>query len=222
MNHQTIGKSIYRPPDIAAFLDAGDRLPAAKLCLEFANTADWHASEHPVETLTNYEALVDWSERIGLLSAQTATDLRTQAKNAPALAEQIHLWAVELREALYRIFAAVAVGDQPAQDDIELLNEALPLAFANPTLMPTEQGFAFRYRTGEGLDQMLWPILRSAALLLTSPDLDRVGQCADDRGCGFLFFDTSRNRSRRWCDMSSCGNRAKARRHYARVRADEA
>src|SRR5690606_26944998 len=131
---------LYRPPDIAAFLDADDRLPAAKLCLEFANTVEWHASEHPVETLPNYTALVDWAERIGVLTAQTADDLRLQANNAPALAEQIYQWAVELREAIYRIFVAVAAQAQPAHEDIELINEALPLAFANPTLTPTDQG----------------------------------------------------------------------------------
>jgi predicted RNA-binding Zn ribbon-like protein len=65
---------------------------------------------------------------------------------------------------------------------------------------------------------MLWPILRSAAEVLTSEKRTRLGQCADDRGCGWLFLDTSKNRSRRWCDMEDCGNRAKARRHYLRER----
>jgi predicted RNA-binding Zn ribbon-like protein len=76
-----------------------------------------------------------------------------------------------------------------------------------------------RWRGDEsGLDGILWPILRSAARLLTDGDHSRLGQCADDRGCGYLFYDTSRNRSRRWCDMNSCGNRAKSQRHYARHR----
>jgi predicted RNA-binding Zn ribbon-like protein len=57
--------------------------------------------------------------------------------------------------------------------------------------------------------------VHDVADLLTSGDLDRVGQCADDR-CGWLFLDVSRNGSRRWCSMEACGNRAKARRHYRR------
>jgi predicted RNA-binding Zn ribbon-like protein len=64
---------------------------------------------------------------------------------------------------------------------------------------------------------MLWPVVRDAADLLTSKELNRVGRCADER-CGWLFVDTSRNRSRRWCSMESCGNRAKARRHYRKSR----
>jgi predicted RNA-binding Zn ribbon-like protein len=100
-----------------------------------------------------------------------------------------------------------------------VLNEALPRAYALPELVPAESGYGWRFRGDEsGLDGILWPILRSAARLLTEGEYSRVGQCADDRGCGYLFYDTSRNRSRRWCDMNSCGNRAKSQRHYARHR----
>ncbi|MCB0153982.1 MAG: CGNR zinc finger domain-containing protein, partial [Anaerolineae bacterium] len=55
----------------------------------------------------------------------------------------------------------------------------------------------------------------SAAELLTSDRLNRVGQCAGE-SCGWLFLDTTRNHSRRWCEMEHCGNRAKAKRHYRR------
>jgi len=63
---------------------------------------------------------------------------------------------------------------------------------------------------------MLWPVTRAAVDLLLSDSLAQVGQCADDRGCGLLFIDTSRNHSRQWCSMDACGNRAKAQRHYRR------
>jgi predicted RNA-binding Zn ribbon-like protein len=65
------------------------------------------------------------------------------------------------------------------------------------------------------LDRMLWPVIRSAADLLTSQDLWSVKICASD-SCNWLFLDTSKNQSRRWCDMKSCGNRAKVHRHYER------
>ena len=71
------------------------------------------------------------------------------------------------------------------------------------------------------LDTPLWPVARSAAELLTSSELSALRLCASDR-CAWLFLDTSRNGSRRWCSMRTCGNRAKARRHHARVRASAA
>jgi predicted RNA-binding Zn ribbon-like protein len=62
---------------------------------------------------------------------------------------------------------------------------------------------------------MLWPIVDAAADLLVRGEPERIKTCGSAT-CGWLFLDLSRNRSRRWCDMKDCGNRAKARRHYAR------
>jgi predicted RNA-binding Zn ribbon-like protein len=67
---------------------------------------------------------------------------------------------------------------------------------------------------------VLWPIVRDAAEFLTSHDRELARICAGDP-CGFIFLDTSPNRTRRWCVMQDCGNRAKARRHYQRRRASE-
>jgi predicted RNA-binding Zn ribbon-like protein len=66
-----------------------------------------------------------------------------------------------------------------------------------------------------GLESILHPIVKSAADLLVSTQLQRLRVCADPE-CGWLFLDCSRNHSRRWCSMESCGNRAKARRFYQR------
>jgi predicted RNA-binding Zn ribbon-like protein len=86
-------------------------------------------------------------------------------------------------------------------------------------IVSTEEGLAWDWACAEdALDRVLWPVVHDAAGLLTSQELKRVKKCADER-CGWLFFDTSRNHSRRWCSMESCGNRAKARRHYERQRA---
>jgi predicted RNA-binding Zn ribbon-like protein len=84
-------------------------------------------------------------------------------------------------------------------------------------IVPQDKGFAWNWPLGPlSFEQMLWPITRAAMDLLLSKELSQVGQCADDRGCGLLFIDTSRNHSRQWCSMDVCGNRAKAQRHYQR------
>jgi predicted RNA-binding Zn ribbon-like protein len=70
---------------------------------------------------------------------------------------------------------------------------------------------------GRTIDRPLWAIVRSAADLLVSDDRTQLRECSAD-DCHWLFLDTTRNRSRQWCSMTSCGNRAKARRHYARGR----
>jgi predicted RNA-binding Zn ribbon-like protein len=112
---------------------------------------------------------------------------------------------------------AISLGSQPPAADLAAFNAELARSLARSRIVLTAEGFAWDWTDGgDALDQMLWPVVRDASDLLTSEELDRVGQCADDR-CGWLFLDSSRNRSRRWCSMEDCGNRAKARRHYQRT-----
>ena len=65
----------------------------------------------------------------------------------------------------------------------------------------------------DDLARPLWPVARSAVELLTLGDLARVRECPGAGDCGWLFYDTSRNGSRRWCSMEGCGSRVKMRRH---------
>jgi predicted RNA-binding Zn ribbon-like protein len=194
------------------------RLQTERLCLDFANTVNWHASRHPVDDLPTYEALVEWAERVGLLSEQRAEHLRREAGRWPEEAAAVLDRAQAAREAIYQLLSARAHGRSASPEAMATLNEAMSEALSHARLRAAGDGFAWDWSGAnpEALDQMLWPVVQSAVDLMTSPELERVGQCADDRGCGWLFVDTTKNRSRRWCDMRDCGNRAKARRHYAK------
>ena len=103
-----------------------------------------------------------------------------------------------------------------------MLNAELSRSMSKSRLVWNKANFDWDRQGEDGdLDQVLWWVLRSTTDLLTSEDIQRVGVCADDRGCGWLFYDTSRNRTRQWCSMRGCGNRAKARRHYEKVKSEE-
>ncbi len=89
---------------------------------------------------------------------------------------------------------------------------------AHRSLHRDREGWRWRWGSGdEPLAQHLWPVAWAAGALLTEGDLTRVKECDND-ACTWLFVDMSKNRSRRWCDMKDCGNRAKARRHYKRAK----
>ncbi len=218
------------PSPLAPSPLAAIRLVGERLCLDFANTADWHAGAQPVELLTRYDDLLAWGVRVGVLEAETAARLRDGAARHPDDAERVRQGAVALREAVYRAFVAVAGGQTPDAADMERINAALVRAMVHIRVTRDGDDFAWGWAddtdgadgadNAPALDRMLWPVARSAAELLTAPrdERDRVRQCESDDGCGWLFVDTTRNRSRRWCSMESCGNRAKARRHYARHR----
>ena len=194
-------------------------LDTERLCLDFANTADWHASDHPKEQLNRYSDLVSWAQRAGILTDREAQKLSQESVRRPTEAAAVLERAIVLREVIYRIVSAVA-GDRPLDEaDLATLNKTLSRALARLQITRAGGRFVWGWSgTETALDRMIWPLTRSVADLLTSRKLARVGQCADDRGCGFLFLDMSRNLSRRWCDMKDCGNRAKAKRHYDRKR----
>jgi predicted RNA-binding Zn ribbon-like protein len=191
-------------------------LTGGGLCLDLANTVDNRPTARRRELLTDFGRLLDWARQTRILARSRADRLRRQAAERPGRSETILLQARRLREAIFRIFASVAAGRRPPRRDLAALNSALPGALAGLRVSP-QKGAGFRWVWDGGGVQMeiLGPVIRSAAALLTAPARDRVRICAAP-DCAWLFLDHSRNRSRRWCDMSVCGNRNKARRHYRR------
>lgn len=198
-------------------------LSGGALCLDFANT--WEDRERPeTEKLGSYEALLAFARQAGLLSTEARGRLASRSRGDEAETAAAFEAARELRESIYRIFSARVEGRPAPPDDLERLNAALPDALGGLRVESAEKedgdgpGYAWsRCDASETLAAPLRPIVRSAAELLVSGELDRVREC-HGASCTWLFLDQSRNRSRRWCSMETCGNRAKARRHYRRSR----
>ena len=196
-------------------------LVGGRLCLDFCNTRVDRRGQ-PLELLESYSDLVAWSSRTGLLNAEEAARLKRSAARNGTAAVAVLQRALTLREALHDIFAALAGARRPRPAALDTLNGELAGAMARSQVVPTESGFTWLWAEGgRALDCMLWPVARSAADLLTIGELDALRECRGP-ACGWLFLDTSRNRSRVWCDMKVCGNRAKAKRHHERVRAGAA
>ncbi len=188
------------------------------LCLDFANTLEDRASDIPRELLTTYDDLIAWAEQAQVVRCEQARELLAEAESHDGKAEQILRRARDWREALYRIFFTLAEGEDPQEADLHLLNAALREAMVHARIMPGRGGFTWSWDIEKHtLDWPLWPVIRSAADLLTSEDIHAVRVCAAD-DCNWLFLDTSKNQSRRWCNMKTCGNRAKARKHHARTK----
>jgi predicted RNA-binding Zn ribbon-like protein len=190
-------------------------LSGGALGLDFANT--WSDRGRPeTDHLRAYTDLLAFARQSGLLDTTEESHLASRAEEDPRAAEAALARGRGLREALYGIFSALAASRAPADSDLERLNSALPEAFSRLRLEQREDDLVWTWAApDEALEAPLWPVLRSAAELLTSEDRRQVRECAGT-ACTWLFLDRSRNRSRRWCSMESCGNRAKARRHYRR------
>lgn len=187
------------------------------LCLDFANTLASRPSARPRDRLDSVESLIWWGDRAGVVPSDGVESMLRSASRRKEEAGAVLRRAVVLRGLVRRIFSAIAGGGEPDGRDIQRLNARLSAALAHRRIVPAGGAYRLDWARTETPEWILWPVTRSAAELLASDTLDRVGTCAAD-GCEWLFVDRSRNRSRRWCDMSDCGNRAKARRHYRRHR----
>ena len=197
--------------------------PRRDLCLDYVNTLGWRGSA-PAETLHGLPDLAKWCAAAGSLLAgaiDASADWGGAAwcERHPAEAAEIFNRAIAIRETLYRVFHAIAAGGAPADDDLVGLNRALQETPARSALQRAGAGFGWRVemRRAAGASTLLAPALWSAGDLLAGAHLARVRECANGQ-CLWLFLDESKNGTRRWCSMSACGNRAKAHRHYARLK----
>jgi predicted RNA-binding Zn ribbon-like protein len=197
-------------------------LTGGRLAVDFVNTQGGMRGVSPKEHLHAYGDLVAFARQSGAIDSARARRLLAEARRRPGEAEAVVREAVELREALYRAFLARSRGAAPASADLELVSTAVGRAFAHRRLERRDGGFTLGWdATAGALDAPLWPVIASAAEILTSDDaLARLRVCGlyDSEECSWLFVDETRSGTRRWCSMQDCGNKAKARRHYRRAR----
>lgn len=197
-------------------------------CLDLANTVGPRLPDPATpqrDDLPDVAALLAWATRAGVLTPGQHDHLAARAAAEPARAAQVHRDALRLREAIYRTFAAVARGERAAAPDLAVLQDAYldalgsaRLEVGRPDATGPEPGW--RWPERGPLEQVLWPLACSAVDLAITGPPSRIKQCPGDDGrCGWLFLDTSKSATRRWCSMATCGSRLKSRRQAARVRA---
>lgn len=185
--------------------------------LDFCNTVHWRRRPVYNELLTSYERLIEWALAGDVVSSSEARQLRKLAVDRPRVAENRLQTARAFRDAFYRLLAARLAGQPVPPQDHAVVSGAIAEASGHADLVEHAGHFATTIQVLT-LETILRRVALTAGTLLTTPLLERVGQCQDPRGCGWLFLDTTRNHSRRWCAMDDCGSLDKARRYYHRGR----
>jgi len=186
------------------------------LCLDLANT--WgDRSEPGNDMLKAYHDLLDWAHGAGVVNDRERGEIEKLAHREAAKSLGVFRTALELRDTVFRLCSTTAAGEKPSERDVAALNAALQ-SVPKQRLCCGGECCEWEWPAEKpDLRQVLWPVIQSAADLVSSPDVARIRECgAPD--CNWLFLDSSRGGRRRWCDMSTCGNRAKARRYYERHR----
>lgn len=190
-------------------------LSGGSVSLNFINTLWRRRAPDRTELLDSYDALLAFAEQAGLISDRDYLDLQGLAQAEPELSDATLTEARTLRETLYRIFSAIAQGDHVAEADLQTIESWAARACSSGSLVSSAGRYDWEFVSSDDLRRPLWPIALKSVELLRSSELGRVRECAA-KDCGWMFIDQSRNQSRRWCDMASCGNRAKAARYRQR------
>ncbi len=201
-----------------SYAQAPPKFIAGARCLDFLNTVEWRGRpEARGERLTSYGEFAAWAKAAGVIDGPEKSQLMARATKSPRLAADVLSDAVTAREALA---ALLGTGDIKSAKAIATINEIL----ARDRFALRLEANSLEFREDWNLDcpelrRPLLLLLREAVALLASSDRARVHHCSNNE-CQWFFLDTSRNRSRRWCQMESCGNNAKARAHYHRHQTD--
>jgi predicted RNA-binding Zn ribbon-like protein len=191
-------------------------LVGGELAFDFTNTSSGRGTPTHQEHLRSAEHVVVWACHAGILQPyeEAASLLALTAR--PELGLTLLNRALALREALYEIGTALAAGRRLCASHLDELAAAHAAAIAEARLVADGERLAWRWRVADApVGAIIGPITLSALSLLlrsdTGPIQGRIKQCAGHQ-CGWLFFDATRNNSRRWCEMEVCGNRAKQKR----------
>ena len=187
------------------------------LCLDYVNTVIWDGPAMVRDDqIRGYGHLLEWAVERGALDEVTADQLREEAAADADTRRRALGRAWSFRRALHDCLRAAARREPPPEASVTYINATIADSAPTFVLAPRADGIAFTIPAGPFPD-LLRPVIHSALHLLLSPEITRLRECAAER-CGKLYLDHTKNGSRRWCDMDTCGNRAKARRHQARRR----
>jgi predicted RNA-binding Zn ribbon-like protein len=188
---------------------------------EFLNTDDIENGS-PVERLPTLDAALDWFVDRGVIHREGADRLRVQADTDAVFARADLARVHAVRSALREVADALVDHRQPSLGALDTVNRALHARQVIELVPSTDGCVAVDHRhVGDPIDDALARLSDPFVTELVSGHPERIRVCDNDR-CGWYFYDTSRTGKRRWCDMATCGNQAKAARHRAKVKKGEA
>ena len=202
------------PPSRAAVLP----LVGGGLAFDLTNTSSGRGGPRWLEHLQNAANVVDWARHAKILTARDAHTLHRRLAVDRRLAGALLGRMLELRELIHSIGVAIAATARARRTHMDALVRIHAECLARARLVATGATFAWVWNPADSpVEAVLGPIALSALSVLTGADLSRIKSCPGDH-CGWLFFDATKNKRRRWCEMEVCGNRAKQKRRRRRER----
>ena len=192
-------------------------LVGGELAFDFANTTSGRGSPHVLEHLRTADDIAVWAHHAKIISNKSVRNLQRRFNASPWLAERLRRRALELRDVVYGIGVAFAASKPAPSKDVDRMARIHAECVRVGRLKKIKGIYGWTWNIMDyPVEAILGPIALSALSLVCQADLSRIKQCAG-QDCGWLFFDTTKNKNRRWCEMEVCGNRAKQKRLRQRI-----
>jgi predicted RNA-binding Zn ribbon-like protein len=204
----------HHPPSRAAVLP----LVGGALAFDLTNTSSGRGGPRWLEHLQTAQNVIDWARNAKILTGRDAKRLHQLVSANRRLAGKLLDGMLELRELIHTVGVEIAATSKARAKHMDDLVRIHAECLSRARLIPTASTFAWVWDPIRSpVEAILGPVVLSALSLLTGSDLSRIKRCPGDH-CGWLFFDATKNKRRRWCEMEVCGNRAKQKRRRRRGR----
>jgi predicted RNA-binding Zn ribbon-like protein len=201
------------PPSRAAVLP----LVGGALAFDLTNTSSGRGGPRWLEHLQSAGNVVDWARHAKILTARDTGRLHRLVAADRRLAARLFDGMIGLREVIHSVGVEIAATARARRKHMDQLVRIHAECLARARLVPSASTFVWVWDPADSpVEAVLGPIVLSALSVLTGTDLSRIKRCPGDH-CGWLFFDTTKNKGRRWCEMEVCGNRAKQKRRRGRT-----
>lgn len=184
------------------------------LCLDFVNTVSDRSIDSPFEYLSSYPHVLEWTNRVKLQSKAQNSHLDVLSRKRPIESAKSWIRTLEVREMLFQYFHMIAKGRSPELKDQNSFNKWLSKSLNKSVVEFDKNKSVLSWNIHpDDFDRHIYLVIKSAYDLLTSDKQNRIKECGP---CGWLFLDKSKNNSRKWCKMETCGSHVKSRAYYQR------
>lgn len=188
------------------------RFDGGTLCLNYINTIHSRFEKPWIDYIQSVNDLIQWAYKIKVIDSDTMKTLKKAILGKTNKVNIFFTEAINLREILYKMFLCVARQKKILKNDLHDFNNLLSQYFSHLKVTYSSTGYEEIWDYPENsLSRITAPILKDAYDLLLFGKQNRIKECPN---CGWLFYDLSKNGTRRWCSMKTCGSNVKALNWY--------
>jgi predicted RNA-binding Zn ribbon-like protein len=188
--------------------DGTYKLVGDEISFDLINTISWKGTEREHDWLDRPKNFIDWAVAVGLIDTRKARVFKRRSMADLAKAMEM---VRTIRNDLFNVLFPLAVKEKPSRKAMIKFEAWIQRIVRHRHI--DISSYQWIWNDPCSFAEILFPVIWNASHIITGVDHSRIRNCP---ACNWIFYDRTRNRSRRWCDMEDCGSRDKSLRYYHR------